>query len=177
MARRIGRKHPDLTIVHLAQGATVLPRHTHRRWALLGKSRLIKHQHPLGISQIFLKQAMVLLTPLRFIPDHLADESRPRTDIPPVHLPRHRLDRLAFEGTERPYHIPKELLPRLAPRNTPGECRMKPPPFVQESFDITVRQGKLWDGKDLAFGPTCGSHHLPPVGGLGLRKPMMRRTS
>src|SRR5215813_4559715 len=98
---------------------------------------------------------MVRPTHLHFIPDHLADESLHRTDVPPVHLQRHRLDRFAFEGTELPYHVPKELLPRLAPRKTPGERRMKTPQFVQESFDITLRKRKLRDGKHLAFSPTC----------------------
>src|SRR6266511_2281362 len=154
MPGRLGRKHPHLTILDLAQGTTVLPRHAHRLAALFGKSRLIKHQHPLDISQIVMEQAMIRPTHLPFIPDDVADQSLHRTDVPPVHLQRHRLDRLAFEGTELPDHVPKELRPRLAPRKTLAEGFMKTPPFVQESCDIALNKRKLWNGKHLAFGPT-----------------------
>src|SRR6266511_2235938 len=154
MPSPLARKHPHLPILHLAQGATVLPRHAHRLAALFGKSRFIKHQHPLGISQIVMEQAMVRPTHLHFLPDHVADASLQRTDAPTIHLQRHRLDRVAFEGTELPHHGPKELLARLAPRNTLAEGFMKPPQCVQESFDIALRQRTLRDGKYLAFGPT-----------------------
>ncbi|HEX9868704.1 MAG TPA: hypothetical protein VGC99_08935 [Candidatus Tectomicrobia bacterium] len=51
---------------------------------------------------------------------------------------------------------------------------MKTPQFVQESFDIALRQRTLGNGKHLAFGPTSWQHNLPPVGGVGLRKQIMR---
>src|SRR6266498_2957129 len=153
MPGRIGRKHPHLTILHLTQGATVLPRHTHRLPALFGKSRLINKQYPLGISHIVMEQAMVRPTHLRFIPHPIADESLHRTDVSPFHLQCHRLDRFAFQGTELPHHVPKELRPRLAPRKTLAEGFMKTPQFVQESCDIALNKRKLWDGKHLAFGP------------------------
>jgi hypothetical protein len=114
-----------------------------------------------------MEQAMVRPTHLPFIPDHVADESLQRTDVPPAHLPRHRLDRLAVDGTELPHHVPKARLPRLAPRKTLVEGVMKTPPFVQESFDIAWRQRQLWHGTHLAIGPPSWSHHLPPVDGLG----------
>src|SRR5262245_34131037 len=101
-----------------------------------------------------MEEAVVRPTHLPFIPDDVADQSLHRTDVPPVHLPRHRLDRFAFEGTELPDHVPKELLPRLTPHKTMTEGFMKTPQFVQEAFDITWRQRKLWNGKHLAFGPT-----------------------
>src|SRR5687767_5179809 len=110
---------------------------------------------------------MVRPTHLRFIPDHVADQSLHRTDVPPGYLQRHRFDRFALEGTELPHHVPKELLPRLAPRKTIAEGFMKPPQFVQESFNIAWRQRKLRNRKHLAFGPISRSHNLPPVDGGG----------
>src|SRR5882724_1378739 len=119
-------------------------------------SSRIKDQDPLGISQIVIEQALVRPTHRHFIPDHSAHKSLHRTDVPPVHLPRHRLDRFPLEDTELPHHVPKELLPRLAPRKTIAEGFMKTPQFVQESFDIGLHQRKLRNGKHLTFGPTSG---------------------
>jgi hypothetical protein len=43
------------------------------------------------------------------------------------------------------------MLPRLAPGKTLVEGGMKPPQFVQESFDVAMVHGKLGDGKSLTF--------------------------
>jgi hypothetical protein len=70
------------------------------------------------------------------IPDRVADQALHRPDVPPLHLPRHRLDRVPLEGAALPHPVPKERLPRLAPRTTIAEGCMNTPQVSQESFDI-----------------------------------------
>src|SRR5213076_3148527 len=83
MARSIGGKHPDLTIFHLPQRATVLPRHAHGVLALFDKARLIKHQHALGVAHLVRHQAMVCLAHLVFIPYVIAHAALHPRMLPP----------------------------------------------------------------------------------------------
>jgi hypothetical protein len=48
MPRRIASKHAYLTILHLAQGATVLPCDPYRVLPFFDKARLVEHQHAIG---------------------------------------------------------------------------------------------------------------------------------
>src|SRR5450432_1725964 len=45
VARNVGSEDPDLAVRDLACGASVLPRHSARRFALLEKAGLVDHEH------------------------------------------------------------------------------------------------------------------------------------
>jgi hypothetical protein len=53
MARRIGRKHPDLAVGDFARRAGVLTSDTARGLALLEETRLVDHQHRIRVGQDF----------------------------------------------------------------------------------------------------------------------------
>src|SRR5437660_10034496 len=93
MARSIGGKHPDLTIFHLPQRATVLPRHAHGVLALFDKARLIKHQHALGVAHLVRHQAMVCLAPPPSPPPPPPPPAPPPPHVAPFDLHPHRLAR------------------------------------------------------------------------------------
>jgi hypothetical protein len=59
LGRNVAQVDADLTVLHLAQTAAPLPRHTHRVFALLGKRRRIQDQYAVGAAEFpahFLRQ-------------------------------------------------------------------------------------------------------------------------
>src|SRR5207244_8588155 len=74
MPRRIARKHPDLTILDLAECPTILPRDPHGVLALFDKARLIKHEDPVRLPQRLGYELMVIPQHLLLIPVDLTDK-------------------------------------------------------------------------------------------------------
>jgi len=52
VARNVGGEDPDLAVRDLARGASVLPRHSARRFALLEKAGLVDHEDRIVIRQM-----------------------------------------------------------------------------------------------------------------------------
>src|SRR4029453_5024358 len=154
MARGIASEHPDLTIVDLAKGTTVLPRDPHRVRALFDKARLIEHQHAIGLTQLIGHELMVVPHHLLLLPDTITDKPLQPADSAPLYAERHRLDRLAFERTELAHHVVKEMDARLTPRKTVVKGRLELLQFVYEAFHIPGNYVKRGNGKTFAFRPT-----------------------
>src|SRR2546430_14341994 len=110
----IAGKHANLTILHLAQRATILPRDPHRVLALFDKARLGEHQDPIGGAHLLGHELMIVPPHLFLITDDINDKALQSTDRAALHLAGHGLDRLEFQLTELPYHIVKEMSPQLS---------------------------------------------------------------
>src|SRR5262249_37534398 len=83
MPRCIPGKDADLAILHLAQGATVLPGDPHGVRPLFDKPRLIEHQHALRVAHRLRRELMVVPEHLLLIPVHITDEPLQPTDRAP----------------------------------------------------------------------------------------------
>jgi hypothetical protein len=118
MSGGIPGKHPDLTIFHLAQRATVLPRDPHGLFALFDKARFIEHQDALRLPQCVRHELLVVPSHLLLIPGDITDKPLHPTDGAPLDLEGHRLDRLAFELAELAHHIIEEMRAWLTARKT-----------------------------------------------------------
>jgi hypothetical protein len=75
MPRRIGSKDPNLTILHLTQRPTILPRDPHGVLALFHKARLIEQQDTLSITHLVGYELMVVPHHLLLIPSLRAKQS------------------------------------------------------------------------------------------------------
>src|SRR4029434_2498701 len=102
-------KHPNLTILHLAQRATLLPRDPYGVLALFDKARFVEHQDALGITQFVGHELMVVPPHLCLIPVHITDKPLQPPDGAPFDVEGHGLDRLAFELTALAHHIVEEM--------------------------------------------------------------------
>src|SRR5262249_27342119 len=109
MPRGIASKHADLTILDLAESATILPRDPHRVLALFDKASLVEHQDPIRVTHLRGHKLMIVPPHLFLIPDDITDKPLQPPDGAPLDLEGHRLDRLAFELTELTNHIVKEM--------------------------------------------------------------------
>ncbi len=154
MPRGIPGKHPDLTILHLAQRATILPRDPHGVLALFDKARLVEHQDALGITQLVGHELMIVPPHLFLIPVHITDKPLHPTDGAPFDVKGHGLDRLAFELTALAHHRVEEMGTWLTACKTVVEGRLKLPEFLHESFHIAGDEVKHGNGKAFAVGPT-----------------------
>jgi hypothetical protein len=154
MPRGIAHKHANLTIFHLAQGATILPRDPHGVLALFDKARLIEHQDALGITHGLGHELMVIPQHLLLIPPDITDKPLEPTDRPPFDMEGHGLNRLAFELAELANHIVKEMGPWLTARKTVVKGGLERPQFVHEAFHITRDEVKRGNGKFITIGPT-----------------------
>src|SRR4029434_9480180 len=118
MARGIAREHPDLTILDLCEGATVLPCYPSRVRPLFDKARFIEHQHAFRIAHRLGDELMVVPQHLLLIPECVTDKSLHPPDGASCHLEGHGLDGLAFQLTELAYHIVEEMDAWLTACNT-----------------------------------------------------------
>ena len=75
MARGIAREHPDLSILDLAEGATVLPCYPYGVRPLFDKARFIEHQHAFRIAHRLGDELMVVPQHLLLIPERVIDKS------------------------------------------------------------------------------------------------------
>src|SRR5207245_11357975 len=125
MPRRITRKHPHLTILHLAEGATILPRDTHGVLPLFDKACLIKHQDAIRITHFVGHELMVVPQHLLLIPDHITDKPLHPADGAPLDLEAPRLNRLAFELAELAHHIVEEIGARVTACTTVVKSRLE----------------------------------------------------
>jgi len=66
----------------------------------------------------------------------------------------HRLDGLAFEGTQLAHQIVKKLGTRLIAAKTVVKGGLELPQVVHEAFHITADNVKRGNGKIITFGPT-----------------------
>src|SRR2546430_17249902 len=109
----IAGKHANLTILHLAQRATILPRDPHRVLALFDKARLVEHQDPIGGAHLLGHELMIVPPHPLLIPDDITDKALQSTDRTDLHLAGHGLDRPAFQLPEMPHLIVKAMRPRV----------------------------------------------------------------
>ena len=150
----IAGKHANLTILHLAQRATILPRDPHRVLALFDKARLVEHQDPIGGAHLLGHELMIVPPHLFLIPDDITDKALQSTDRAALHLEGHGLDRLAFQLTELPHHIVKEMGPRLTAGKTVVKGGLELPQFLHEPFHIAGDEVKGGNGKAFTADPT-----------------------
>src|SRR5262249_57317207 len=66
--------HPNLTMLHLAQRATILPRDPHRVLAFFDETCLVEHQDAIGIAHPLGDELMVVPPYLFLIPDDITDK-------------------------------------------------------------------------------------------------------
>ena len=154
LARRIGRKHPDLTVLDLPQRSAVLAGHTYGVLPFFRKPCLIDDQHAIGLAHLVLDQAMIRLQHGRFVPERVTDEPLHRSDLATFHLQGHRFDRFAFERAELPHHIIEKLVPRCLPGKTRAKGGVEPTEFVHKRVDIAPSERTLGNGKRLVCRPT-----------------------
>jgi hypothetical protein len=154
MTRGIGGKHPNLTMLHLAESTAILPGHSHGLLPFFHKARLLHHQHALGITHLGGDQPMIRLAPLVFVPDIITDEALHAADVAPRDLECHGLNGFAFECTELAHHIVEEMPAGLATSKTGAEVVMESLEFIQESFDIAGGELKPWEGEPLVWRAT-----------------------
>jgi hypothetical protein len=154
MTRGIGGKHPNLTLLHLAERTAILPGHSHGLLPFFHKARLIHHQHALGITHLGGDQPMIRLAHLVFVPDIITDEALHAADVAPRDLECHGLNGCAFEFTELAHHIVEKLVPRFLAGKTRPKGGVESTEFVQERVNIASREGKLGNGKRLVCRPT-----------------------
>src|SRR5712691_5305323 len=136
MPRRIGGKDPNLTILHLAQRPTILPRAPHRVLALFHKARLIEHQDTIWITHLVGHELMGVPHHLLLIPPHITDEPLHPSDGAPLNLEGHRLNRFTFKLAELAHHIVKEMGARLTAGETVVKGRLESPQVLHELFYI-----------------------------------------
>src|SRR4030095_9739136 len=129
-------KHPNLTVLHFAQGATILPRDAHGVLALFDKTRLVEHQDTRGVPHLFGHELVVVPEHLLLIPDDITEKPLHPTDGAPLDVESHGLDRLAFELTQLAHHIVEEIGTRLTPCKTIVEDGLERPEFLREPFHI-----------------------------------------
>src|SRR5215510_11656753 len=126
----IAGKHPDLTILHFAQRATVLPRDAHGVFALFDKDRLIKHQDPIGVTHLLGHEVMIVPPHLLLIPAPITDKPLQPPNGASLDLEGHGLDRLACQLTELADHIVKEMDTRLTAGKTVVKGGLELPEFL-----------------------------------------------
>jgi hypothetical protein len=154
LARRIGRKHPDLTVLDLPQGATVLASHPHGIGAFFHEPRFIDDQHAIGLAHLVLDQAMIRFQHRRFIPQRIADEALHGPHLAALYLQGHRFDGFTFQGAELAYHIVEKLVPRFLAGETCPKGGVEPAEFVHKRVDIAPGERKLGNGNHLVCRPT-----------------------
>src|SRR2546428_10747753 len=125
MPRSIGGKHPHLTILHFAQGATVLPGHAYRVLAFFDKARLIDDQHAIGLPHLVCHEVMIRLTHRVLIPHIIAHAALHAPNVAPVDAAGHGLNGFAFQGTEWADQVVEKIPPGPAPPKTAPEGAMK----------------------------------------------------
>src|SRR5262249_34885472 len=114
LPRGISRKHPHLAILYLAQGATVLTRHTHRVLPFFWKACFIQNEDAIGLPHVGSDQTMVYLEHLGLIPRNVTDPPLHRSHATGTTLHDDRFDAFEFEDAKLPHHIPKKMVAPLA---------------------------------------------------------------
>src|SRR4029450_12106750 len=154
MPRGIASKHPTLTILDFAEGATILPRDPHGVRALFDEACRIKHQDAVWLPHLLGHELMVIPHHLLLIPAHITDEPLQPADRAPFDVEGHRLNRLACELAQLAGHIVQEMGTRLTACKTVVKGGLELPQFVHEAFYITGNDVKRGNGKSFTIGPT-----------------------
>src|SRR5215470_15327429 len=100
-------------MLHLAEGATILPRHPDRVLAFFDKACLIEHQDTVWLAHRLRHELMVVPQHVLVIPGDITDEPLQSTHRAPLNVEGHRLDRFTFEGAALADQIVKEMGARL----------------------------------------------------------------
>src|SRR5262249_25276768 len=154
MSGGIASKHPDLTILHFAHGATVLSRDAHGVLALFDEARLLKHEDPIRVAHLLGHEVMVVPPHLLLIPVHITDKPLQPTDAARFDRRGNGLVRLALELAELAHNRVKERGARLTAGKTVVEGRLKRPQFLHDPFHIAGDEVKRGNGKAFTAGPT-----------------------
>jgi hypothetical protein len=137
MPRRIGGKDAHLTILHLAQGPTVLPDDANRVLAFFFvKAALVHNHHPIGVPHIVIDQPVVDAAHLPLVPEIITQEPLHAPHVAPVDFQGHRLDGFALQGAQLSDHIVEKMLAGFAPGEALAKGLMKAPQLMEEPFDI-----------------------------------------
>ena len=141
-------------VLDLAAVAVVLPLHTGRVRATLGRSRFINHADRLRISVLARHQLLAAVAEQLLVPLNRFEK--------PLQCPhgdstreRHRFDILALHIAEQPANVDREQLPPRRPAKTIGKQNQKLGQQFPQRCDILERHGTTLRGfrvRHLAHG-------------------------
>jgi hypothetical protein len=129
-------------MLHLAQRATILPRHACGVFALFDKARFIEHQDTLGITQGLGHELMIIPQQLFLIPHRLTQKALQAADTAPLDGKSHRLNRFPGQGAVLPHHVIQAMPAGFTPSKTIMEDTLELLSLVREAFHITDLHGK-----------------------------------
>ena len=149
-------------MLHLAEGATVLPRDAHSVLSLFDQAGFSEHQDALGIAHLVGHKLRIIPPHRRLIPADSTDTPLPPTERAPLTMPRHRRDRLAFQLTALAHHRVAEMDAGLTACTAVMQGGLALPQFLYEPFHSARDSVKSRDGKRFVWGAAIGEHRLSP---------------